>query len=362
MTPRERFLHVLEFKKPDKFPLIEFFGFWPETRMRWIQEGLGENEDIFEHFGLMKLRFVPIDFNLIPPFEQRVIQEDEYYQIIIDALGCTKKIIKNSSAMPHYIDFPIKGRKDFYHIKERMNALDYQQRYPSNWQQLLEEYNNRDYPLGLTIRGPFAFCRDFINFEHLMFMVYDDPDLLEEMMNFQLDFTIQLWEKVLSEVEIDFIVLGEDLAYKTGPMFSPKILEVLVKPLYRKLAGFLLGHGVKHFILDSDGNIMDLIPMFIESGITGIVPVENAAGMDPLLIRKLFPTFQMIGGINKLKVAEGGTALDATLQSVGTLIQTGGYIPSFDHSVPPILSFDDYGNYLQKLRKVIADCLAICSQ
>ena len=350
MNDRERFLSVLNFEQPDVFPFMEFMGFWPEVLTRWREEGLGNSEDIFEHFGLLQYQTIPIDFNFIPPFEEIVVHETEHHITIVDELGCTKKMEKNSSAMPEYIDFPVKGRKDFVAIKERMNALDTDRRYPPDWETLVGEYKRRSYPLGLVIRGPFAFCRDFMKFEHLMLMVYDDISLIRDMMNFQVDFTIDLWGKAVQDVDVDFVSLGEDMACKSGLMFSPSMCDELVRPCYRTLTSFFRDNGVKNILLDSDGNVDKLIPMYIESGITGIWPLENTAGMNPIAIRQEYPQLQMIGGINKLNIAEGGSHIDIEIEKAKTLMRLGGYIPSFDHSVPPIVSYQNYSTYIEQLR------------
>jgi uroporphyrinogen decarboxylase len=351
MNGREQFLSVLNYEKPDVFPIMEFMGFWPEVSSYWADE-LG-GQDIFEHFGLMQQEYLPIDFNFVPPFERIIIKETEHHIIEVDEVGVTKKVEKNSSAMPHYIDFPIKSRRDFESIKTRMNPLDYNSRYPDNWSELVKKYKQRNYPLGLLIRGPFAFCRDFMNFETLMMMVYDDIGLIRDMMNFQTDFTIQLFEKAVKEVDIDFLYLGEDMAYKTGSMFSPEILNQLVKPLYRKLSDFLRSNGIKHFIVDSDGCVLKLIPMYLDSGVTGILPVENTGEMDPVAIRRAYPKLQMIGGVNKLNIAAGGSAIDKEIGKVQKLVEHSGYIPSFDHSVPPIVSYENYKTYIEKLRDAV---------
>ena len=52
-------------------------------------------------------------------------------------------------------------------------------------------------------------------------------------------------------------------------------------------------------ITDSDGYVEDLIPLIVETGVTGMYPFERAAGNDMLRIRKNFPDFQLIGGFDK---------------------------------------------------------------
>lgn len=57
--------------------------------------------------------------------------------------------------------------------------------------------------------------------------------------------------------------------------------------------------------------------------------------MNVVEVRKAFPRFQIIGGIDKRIIAEGKDALDAELdRKVPPLVNGGGYIPCCDHSVP----------------------------
>jgi uroporphyrinogen decarboxylase len=86
---------------------------------------------------------------------------------------------------------------------------------------------------------------------------------------------------------------------------------------------------------------------------TCVLPFEAAAGMDVVETRRQFPKLQMIGGLNKMTIARGEVEMRAEVdRKVGSLVGKGGYIPSFDHSVPPIISLEDYKKYLDYLRTV----------
>ena len=74
-------------------------------------------------------------------------------------------------------------------------------------------------------------------------------------------------------------------------------------PYYRRIINFLKNKGLKHFIVDTDGNVSELIPLFIEAGMTGMYPFEVQAGNDILNIRKDYPKLQIFGGINKNELA-----------------------------------------------------------
>jgi uroporphyrinogen-III decarboxylase len=355
MTGRERFLRVMRFEKVDRVPFFEFMSYWPETLSRWYDEGLPKEENVNEFFGFDRHGYVPIDFDPIPRFDERVLADDGKTRTVIDPRGVTKREFKTGSAMPHFLAFPISDRRSYEEYIERLDPED-PSRYPTNWEQLVRKYSDRDYPLGLNIRGPFAFARDFIEFQQLMFLFYDDIGLMREMFQFHADFVIKLWEKALTDVEVDFVVMGEDMAYKTGPMISPSAVKDLLVPAYKRITQFLRENGVEIIMVDSDGDIRSLIPLFLEAGINGVLPMEVNANSDPYYIAKEYGEMPpvMIGGIDKMKLISGREAIKRELnEKLPFLLERGGYIPSIDHLVPPDISLEDYLYYLELLKSML---------
>lgn len=349
MNARERFNCIMAFEKPDRPFITEFMGYWPETLDRWRDEGMPRDVGAHEYFELDKFAYAPVDFNFVPAFERKILEEDEQTRTVRDELGVIKREFKYGSAMPHYIEFPIKTRQDFLGLVERLDPTS-PERYPSNWPGLVEQYRNRDYPLGLICRGLLAFGRDFMEFTDLMMAFAEDLDWMEEMMEFHLDFMMRFWERALRDVEIDFVYLGEDMAYKAGPMISPAMVKALMVPRYQRLTSFLKDCGVKTIFVDSDGDIRSLIPLFLEGGNTGVLPLEHNAGCDPVALRKQYPKLQMIGGMSKQAIALGGESMENEVRSKLSILPQGGYIPSFDHSVHPAVSLQTYREYLDLLR------------
>jgi uroporphyrinogen decarboxylase len=349
MTPRDRFNATLGFKKADRLPFMEFMGFWPETIERWEQEGLPPGKDPKEHFGFDPFEFLPIDFNFQPPFEVEVLEEDESTRTVRDVTGVVKREFKHGSEMPHYIEFPMKKPADFYELKERLVASDLD-RYPADWNQRVLALRERDYPVGLVCRGLLAFFRDFMDFNTMLVSFMEEPEWVAEVMDFHTDFMITLWDKVTAELEVDLVLLGEDMAFKTGPMVPPEWVAEFMVPRYRKLTDFLRQRGVRNLFVDSDGDVRTLVPLFLEGGVTGVLPLENNSNSDPVELRLKHRRLGMIGGVDKLAIARGAAAVDRELKRVlGNVGPTGGYIPSFDHSVHPDVSYRDYALYAERL-------------
>ena len=63
-------------------------------------------------------------------------------------------------------------------------------------------------------------------------------------------------------------------------MISPAMVKEFMLPCYKRITDFLKSYGVSTIFVDTDGNCTELIPLFMEGGVTGMFPFEVRAGMD----------------------------------------------------------------------------------
>jgi uroporphyrinogen decarboxylase len=183
--------------------------------------------------------------------------------------------------------------------------------------------------------------------------LYDDPAWVHEMMDYMADFMVRLLDRAVKEVDIDYVNMWEDMAYKTGPLISPQMFRDFMLEPYKKITSFLRQSGVSLIFVDSDGDSGPLIPLWIEGGVNGFYPIERAAGMDAVELRKQYGReLRLIGGIDKRAMKEGGKAVDAELENVLPLMKEGGYIPWCDHLVPPDVPFDNYMYYVERMKEL----------
>ena len=125
-------------------------------------------------------------------------------------------------------------------------------------------------------------------------------------------------------------------------------------PCYQRITGFLKERGVDIIVVDSDGNMDELIPLFLEAGLTGVFPIEARANNDLIDIRKRYPKMHILGGIDKIEVAKGPKAIDKELESkVPFMVMQGGYIPHLDHHVHPGISWDYFQYYRRRLKELV---------
>ncbi len=362
MNERERFTRIMRFQTVDRLPNYEL-GLLKGTAELWHNEGLPSGVDWKDYFEIGDFRHTADAPNLgmIPQFEQKLVEETEEYTISIGPDGIKAKHLKTSDEfMPQFLEYPVKDREDFLKLKQRYNP-ETPERYPSPklWQEKVETWRERDYQLRPPAYiGTYWTLRQWLGTKRLSMAFHEQPLLIHEMVDFLADFTARALQKAVKEVNFDFFNFPEDLAYKGAPLISPRQFREFFLPFYKKLIGFLRSHGIRIFNIDSDGNFDVLIPLFIEGGVTGIWPLEQAAGpeMNPVALRKKYGNdLALMGGIDKRVLARDKKSIEKELTSkLPFLLSSGGYIPFVDHNIPPDIPFSNFEYYME-LKKELLD-------
>jgi len=358
MNTRERFLATMHYQERDRCPWGEM-NYWPETLDRWQKEGMPADVYVNQFFGYDRLRVaVDVSFGLVPGFQPEVLEETESYRIVRRDTGVIAKEFKGALSyhMPQWLRFPMQTRDDWENeIKPRLNPGS-PTRYPEYWQEDAAAYAHRSYPLTIRMGSVFGWLRNWMGFERALEAFYDDPEWVHEIMGYVVEFCCAVGQRALDDVDVDYILLWEDMAYKAGPMISPAMFREFMLEPYKKLTGFIRERGVDLIFVDSDGNAEPLIPLWLEGGVNGFYPIERAAGMDAVALRERYGReLRLIGGIDKRAMAAGPAAIDAELAHVAPLLKEGGYIPWCDHFVPPDVSLRNYQYYVRRMKEASLD-------
>jgi hypothetical protein len=386
MTPRERFLTTLDFKTPDKAWFRAYAFVWPETEAVWRTQGyegpvLGwHGEGLPARFGLDELLRVDPWYGPVPEFELKVIEEDAKTRLYINHEGILMREFKEhvDTSMPQFVKFPVANRAEFEAFAAERLALHRDQRFPAEWKQKVAAGGLHAVAGGANLKavesggaaGPgvepgqprlcwadrwggfFGSLRNMLGLEGLCQAFYDDPSFVERMMEERADAVIAITTEVLKHTKVDAFWYWEDMAYNHASLVDPRMYRSFALKHYRRVNDWLRSQGVRHIGLDSDGNISELIPVWIDAGITHLWPFEVQSGMDVLEVRKKYgKSLAMIGGIDKRALKHGTTAIHREIDRVMPLVEQGGYIPELDHSVPPDVSWQDFGEYVRYLEK-----------
>ncbi len=388
ISPKERFLDICHFKRPGD--LFTFDTFWPETREEWVKQGApkqilpayGERRTSrflrdyfqfgFDHYqsaltgvgsrinydpsglgyGIEYRQMTPV----VPNYEPRIISEDEHTITYINGDGQTMKSLKDASfRMATYLDWPVKDRASWNEYKKRLDP-NTPERWPSDWNAYVQEMNKlgEETPISLSVGGFYHYPREWIGSERILYMFYDDPNLIEDMMEQMLYLETEVIKRVLKDIRVDMANFGEDMAYKSGPLISPAMVRKFMMPRYKKITDLLHSYGVDVIYMDSDGNLNELIPLWLEVGINYVWPLEVAAHNDAVALRKKYgKNLILSGNIDKRALAKGKEAIrEEVMSKVPFLLEQGGYFPTVDHNVPPDVTFENYCYYINTMREV----------
>lgn len=354
MTYRERFLACMHFEPVDHVP-DEEFGYWDNTFKAWHSQGLPEwvtdNWRGDHYFGFEPRAGVPISVGLSPGFVEEVVEETDRYRILRDGNGVLlKQFTDRTDSIPMYLEFPLKTRRDWE--EEFLPRLSFDRPYPSNWEELKRRWRERDVPLGIGCGSLYGWLRNWMGLEHISITIATDPVWIDEMMEHLCELTCTTIERAASEVDLDFATFWEDMSGNHGPLISPKMFREFMTPRYKRITDLLRARGVDVFIVDSDGNINELVEPWLEGGVNCMFPLEINGRSDPVALRAKYGRRVLLkGGIDKMALRRGPAAIDAELERVAPVVESGGYIPHVDHRVPPDVTYENYLYYLARKRE-----------
>jgi len=291
---------------------------------------------------------------VVPVFEIKVLKEDERHRVETTYGGSTIEVSKEfPQRMPRYLDRPVKDWATWEEYKKRLDP-DTPERWPSDWDAFVKERNSQDNPTMLLLEGFFMCLREFTGLENLLYMFYDDPKLVEDMMDQVLYLEMEVVRRAARDLKIEIVRFSEDIGYKSGSLISPSMVRQYMIPRYKQIIDILHSNGIKIIQMDSDGNVNELIPLWLEIGINFIWPLEVAAGMDAVALRKKYGKDLILSGnIDKRVFSKGKEAIHKeVISKVPFLLKTGGYFPCLDHIIPPDLSLENFRYYINLLREI----------
>ena len=371
MNDRERLRETLRFGHPDRVPL-EPGGPRESTLQVWHQQGLPEGADWKTVlWDILRVSAEParhycdlgVTFKMIPTFEERVLEHRDGHLVVQDWMGAVVEISDKYDytylreakdfVTRKWHSFPVQTRADWKEKLVWRYDPHHPERFPADFEERCRRLRDRDTILRLDLPGPFWQLREWCGFEHLCLLMIEQPDFVQEMAEFWMDFVLQTLGPILARVELDQVQINEDMAYKLHTMISPKMIGRFLMPVWKNWIAALKVGGCAVVTVDSDGYIGELLPLWMEAGFDGTWPVEVAAGNDIVAFRNKYGhQIAYGGGIDKRALAAGGDEMHAELMRVAPIIRDGGYIPGCDHGVPPDISWPNFVEYTRRLAQL----------
>ena len=367
MTNRENALAILNYKNYDAVPVVHF-GFWDETLEKWISEGhlpadaagWGDGNDI-DRMITQKLGF---DYNwyncargktgLYPEFEEKVIETlPDGTEKFLNSDGVVVLRKKDAGSIPAEVDHLLKDRESWEeHYLPRLKYTA--ERVDKEMFKAYIDDTNRENPLGLYCGSLFGDFRNIVGVEGSSYLLCDDEDLYDEILNTFGDTQYKIIEEILKTgAKFDFGHFWEDICFKNGPLVIPAVFYEKVGPHYKKITKLLNSYGINIISLDCDGLIDSLIPTWFENGVNTMFPIEVGtwnASIKPWR-EKYGKELRGVGGMDKKVFAYDYKAVDEEIERLKPLVELGGYIPCPDHRIAPDAKWENVQYYAEKMKK-----------
>jgi len=323
MNHVERFRAVMNFQPVDRLPIIEWAPWWDQTFARWHTESLPaeltDGSDSLEYFGL-----------------------DYYQRLVVPPRGPhTPEPASHGAGI-------ITNAHDYERIKPTLYPEPAAAR--EQLERLARQHRKGSTVIWMAPEGFFWFPRTLFGIERHLLAFYDQPDLMHRMNHDLTAFTIRAINETCRYFTPDFMTFGEDMSYNHGPMLSEEMFNEFLAPYYLQIVPLLKERGILPTV-DSDGDIMPLIPWLKNVGIEGILPLERMAGVDVVELRRRHPRWRLIGAFDKTVMKHGESAMRTEFERLLPVMKQGGFIPSVDHQTPPDVSLQNYRVYVALLRE-----------
>ncbi len=356
---------------------------WFSTLRRWQDEGMPTDLSPAEYFGYEMVRIQP---DTSPRFPQEVVEETEEYVIHTTAFGGLRRDHKDYSTTPEIVDYPCKTREDWERIKERLTpsrdrvewegellddaSYDTSVRRSSlpkgTWNVRLSRYARtglegcrkaREDGNFVCFWGAVGYdkMQSYVATESLLIAVATQPDWVRDMYETDAELHMKMYE-IMREggFEFDGAMLSCDMGYRNGPVFSPAHFEQQLHPVFKRLFGYFRDQGLP-VILHTDGDIKELIPFFIEEGVSCLNPVEAKAGMDLVDLKQQYGNrLALFGGIDVRAMAHPDpSVIEAEIRrKIPAAMRGGGYIYDSDaDGVPDNVSLKQYQRVVDLIKK-----------
>lgn len=197
------------------------------------------------------------------------------------------------------------------------DAARYAAWHARRYRHLRKKWNERIAVVPFVGPGPWEQSWQPMGFPRFVSLMRKDPGFAREVAGYFIDLTVAMIDAFCRE-GARVLVTGDDLAYRSGPMLSPDLIEEFYGEGYRRMAAAAHRHGAR-IIFHCCGKTDDLLEKFIEWGYDGAHAFEPSAGND-LARARICP----VGNIDITRTLVDATRSEVTDEVRKAISDTGG--------------------------------------
>ncbi len=263
-----------------------------------------------------------------------------------------RKKNKEGNLVPAYKK-DMKTRKDYKElVLDSEGQIDDVKKYLKEYKDAIASRNSK---IGVTgfygclLQTLYEFV---IGMNDFMMMVYEDRDLVEEMLE---ESTVHYCKttKALVDGGVDFVFIGDDVAFKTGLFISPKLMKEIWVPRMARIFEPAVNAGIP-VMFHSDGRIDDIVEDLIDMGLSCLNPLDPY-GVDYVDYKKRYgDKLCLSGNVDIEYPLSKGTPKDieADVKKHMEILKPGyGYIATCSHSIVNYIPHENVIAYINSIHK-----------
>jgi uroporphyrinogen decarboxylase len=284
MTPLERVMAVFRHEEPDRVPIFELLI--DAQIVTAILPG-GTYADLVEALDIdCAVTSTPSDM-----YNLRLVRHDGSTPVYQSEWGETRAGTGEAVTIP--VGHPIHSHSDWdsYQVPDpdrpgRLAALEV----------LIGRFKGTR-AVGCHLHDSFSYPSYLFGMSELFMALLDEPQWTREVIAACNAHCVRMVELAV-RMGADFVVFGDDVGGKSGPLMSPRLYEEFFLPglaAVTQRAHELGARVIKH----TDGNVYSLLDMFIDAGVDAFHPSDPSAGMDIVEVKRRYgDKLALCGGIS----------------------------------------------------------------
>jgi uroporphyrinogen decarboxylase len=322
MSSRQRVLAALRGEEHDRVPYMELY--------------------IDEHFARRLLDLPPID-RPTPPSGSRPVTCAYFGGHSYDPLDLARALDLDGlcmSVQPRiYFETRLTQGQYFVtggliHSRQDLNMVDLPN--PDDEgiyepaRRFIERCRAHDYAVGCFINLSSDAVVLSMGWDYFSYALYDDPGLIDTLFDMYSDWYARAVRHIC-QLGFDLIWAGDDIAFRSGPMISPRVFRDVFLPSYRRVAEAISLPWIFH----TDGNFLPILEDLLSLGMDGLHPIEPDA-VDIRQVKELVAGRASLVGnidINALSLASPQEVETLTRDTMRRVATDGRFILSSSNSI-----------------------------
>jgi len=338
LTGVERILRTLQLQEPDRVPHFEL-GLDRNVK-RMLNPGVTYRAaDYFDWDAVI------VDDRQAPGF--RVETLDAAGKYFRDQWGTVRQVTSELLHPP--VEAAIKSEKDL----DTWHPPDPDE--PRRYERLAEQVKNYKGRKAIiaSFPDPFDIANDVRgSADHFMDFIRN-PDLVDRLSWLICDYHLRYIRNCV-EVGAEIIFITGDYATTKQPMLSNKHFAKHVMPVLKKLVDEAKRRGA-YVLKHTDGNIMPIFEMILDTGIDGIHPIDPSAGMDLGIVKEKYGhRVCLMGNVNCAYTLTWGTTEEVreeVKQCIRQAARGGGYICTSSNSIHSAVKPENYAEMVKAIHE-----------